>query len=326
MRTAGFFVVFAIAFATTNTAVAQGVSFFMGGPRYGYDYGYAATYGYGSPLVVGYGYPGLGYRYGGYPYRRYPLRYGYSWPYYLDSGTGYLGPYIAPPLYVPPEQLGFGPQAVRRFMGLEPAQRPIVNRNIIVAPPAANGDIADRGNAANDGINAAKLDVRESNAEARQRAQQFLQFGDQQFAVRNFAGAYERYNKAADAAPDLAEPYFRLGHTLAALGRYDQAVDSYGRGLNLRPDWPSSGFQLAAIYRDQDAARSATLDALKRAAEAKPDDKHVQFVAGVQFFFDGQTETARGYFERANTLGVPATYVGPFLNVLRKEQADELDI
>jgi hypothetical protein len=326
MRLAGFLIAIAMAVGNASTAVAQGISLWVNGPRYGYSSHYVASYGYGAPLVVGYGYPGWGYPYARYPYGGYSIGYGYSWPYYLDTGSGYFGPYVAPPIYVPPEQLGFGPQAVRNLLGPGPVQRPIVNRNIIVVPPAAQENPRDRGNAVNNGVNAARLRVRESNAAARERARQFLEFGDQQFAAPNLAGAYDRYKKAADAAPDLAEPYFRLGHTLAAMGRYEQAVDSFGRGLNLQPDWPSRGLPLAEIYRDKIAARLATLDMLKRAAANRPDDEHVQFVAGVQFFFDGQAEVARGYFERAKTLGSPAAYIEPFLKSWREAEAGELDI
>ncbi|MEX2140874.1 MAG: tetratricopeptide repeat protein [Pirellulales bacterium] len=326
MRTLGIGVVIVALWISASTAIAQGVSLWVNGPRYGYSSHYVASYGYGAPLAVGYGYPGWGYPYASYPYGGYPIRYRYSWPYYLDTGSGYFGPYVAPPIYVPPEQLGFGPQAVRNLLGLGPVQRPIVNRNIIVVPPAARDNPVDRGNAVNNGVNVAGLRVRESNAAARERARQFLEFGDQQFAAPNLAAAYDRYKKAADAAPDLAEPYFRLGHTLAAMGRYQQAADSFGRGLNLQPDWPARGLPLAELYRDKDAARLATLDLLKRAAANQPDDEHVQFVAGVQFFFDGQTELARGFFERAKTLGFPAAYIEPFLKSWRAAEAGELDI
>jgi tetratricopeptide (TPR) repeat protein len=273
-------------------------------------------------LSVVYGYPGWVYEYPGYSYGGYPFGYAYSWPYYLDTGSGVLGPYVAPPVYVPPEQLGFGPQAVRNLLGLNQVQRPIINRNIVIVPPAADGIANNAGNAAEQ----PRARVRASNAEARARAEQFLQFGDRQFTAPNLAGAYDRYKKAAAAAPDLAEPFFRLGHTLAAMGRYEQAAEYFGRGLSLEPNWPTQGLQLTELYRDKAAARLATLDMLKRAAAAQPDDGSVQFVAGVQFFFDGQTDVARGYFERAKDLGIPATHVEPFLKLWRKAEAGELDI
>jgi tetratricopeptide (TPR) repeat protein len=329
MRLAGFLLAFSIAVGATRATIAQGISLWVNGPRYGYSSQYIATYGYGAPLAVGYGYPQWVYEY----YPRYPSPYGYggiygyTWPYYLDTGSGVFGPYVAPPLYVPPEQLGFGPQAVRQLMGLDRTQRPIVNHNILVAPAVPEAKPGDRGNAADNGANAAGFRIRDSNAEARERSRQFIDFGDQQFAALNLAGAYDRYKKASEAALDLAEPYFRLGHTLAAMGRFEQSADAFGRGLNLRPDWPTSGFRLVDIYRDKDAARFATLDMLKRAAAARPNDQHAQFVGGVQFYFDGQAETARLYFERAKSLGTPAAYVEPFLKPPQNgDQAGELDI
>jgi tetratricopeptide (TPR) repeat protein len=141
------------------------------------------------------------------------------------------------------------------------------------------------------------------------------------------AEAYDRYKKAAEAAPDLSEPYFRQGHTLAALRRYEQAAAAFRRGLALRPDWAAGGFRLSDMYRDRDAARLATLDTLQRMAEVQPDDVNVQFVAGVQFFFDGQVEQARKHFERAKALGEPAQNVEPFLKARQApDPAGEMDI
>jgi tetratricopeptide (TPR) repeat protein len=279
----------------------------------GHIHYHAAVPSYVYPYVTAYPYVG------GNPYA-----YGY-WPYYLDAGTGPLGPYVAPPLYVPPEELGFGPQAVRRFMGLDAVQPVIVNRNVVVAAPAAHGD-APRD--ANDrGEPRAGRQIRFSNAEARDRAAQYIEFGDAHFRERRLADAYDRYKKAAEAAPDLSEPYFRQGHTLAALRRYEQAAAAFRRGMALRPDWPAGGFRLSEIYHDRDAARLATLDTLQRIAEAQPGDVNVQFTAGVQFFFDGQVEQAKKYFERAKALDEPAQNVDPFLKPLRVPDAQvEVDI
>src|SRR5690606_38341136 len=79
---------------------------------YGYpifDYGY-----WNSGIVVGHG-----------PY----------WPeYYLGTSSGPLGPYWAPPAYVAANQLGFGPQAMQNFMGVDPAQRG--GAAVVNVPPA----------------------------------------------------------------------------------------------------------------------------------------------------------------------------------------------
>jgi hypothetical protein len=272
-----------------------------------------SPYGYGAPPFYGYASPY------GYPYL-YDV-----WPYYLDTGTGPLGPFVAPPLYVPAEQLGFGPQAVRRFMGLDQVRPPVIN-NILVAP---------RGGAADNAANRPQVDnlaripppppprVRESNAEARDRARQFIEFGDAQFAARNLAGAYDRYKKAAEAAPDLAGAWFRQGHALADLGRLDQAAAAFRRGIRLRPDWPASGFRLADLYGDNPAGRAAMFEALEQAIAARPADINAQYAAAVQLFFDGRLELARAAFQRALKLGEAASNTEPFL---KPSPLDELDI
>jgi len=273
-----------------------------------------SPYGYGAPGLYGYASPYIGY----------PYVYG-VWPYYLDTGTGPLGPFVAPPLYVPAEQLGYGPQAVRQFMGLNPVAPPVVNHNIIIAPGAgdagraANRAPGDNGNAR---IPAANLRVRESNAEARDRARQFIEFGDSQFRDRNLAGAYDRYKKAAEAAPDLAEVWFRQGHALADLGRYDQAAAAFRRGLAQRPDWPASGFRLAELYGDNRAALAAMFDAIEQAIAARPEGLNTQYVAAVQFFFDGRQEQARTALKQAAKLGEPASNIEPFLKAPALEELD----
>jgi tetratricopeptide (TPR) repeat protein len=210
-------------------------------------------------------------------------------------------------------------------MGLDPLQPPVIN-NILIAPRGGDAGIAANlppGDNANLRILPPNPRVRASNAEARDRALQFIKFGDAQFRARNLAGAYDRYKKAAQAAPDLAEAWFRQGHALADLGRYDQAAAAFRRGLSLRADWPASGVQLADLYGDNLAARAAMFEALERALEARPDDVNVQYAAAVQFFFDGRQEKARASFERARKLGDAAVYIEPYL---KRSAPQELDI
>jgi tetratricopeptide (TPR) repeat protein len=261
----------------------SGLTLFVGHPPYFGDYGYAG--------------------------------YGYWPPYYLDNGFGALGPFIAPPIYVPAEKFGFGPMAVRQFMGLDPIQRPVINR-VIVARPAE---------AANVGNNAGRA-VRASNAEARDRAMRFVEFGDVQFESRQLAAAYERYQKATEAAPDLAEAYFRQGHTLVEMRRYEQAARVFRRGLDVQPDWPTSKFRLEKMYGNNRVASEAMLVTVTTRAAELPADVDLQFVAGVQHFFDGQFEKARPYFEGARRRGEPARYVEGFLKIVVQPVAAELDI
>jgi hypothetical protein len=264
-----------------------------------YSSGLTLSVGYPPYYVGDYGYPG----------------YGYWPPYYLDNGIGALGPFTAPPIYVPAEQFGFGPMAVRQFMGLDPIQRPVINR-VIVAGAGGGANVA----------NNARRAVRVSNAEARDRAMRFVDFGDVQFESRQLAGAYERYQKATGAAPDLAEAYFRQGHTLVEMRRYEQAARALRRGLDVQPDWPASKFRLEKMYGNNRVAAEAMLVTVATRAAELPADVDLQFVAGVQHYFDGQFEKARGYFEQAQRLGEAARNIEAFLKVMAPQAAGELDI
>ena len=77
-------------------------------------------------------------------------------------------------------------------------------------------------------------------------------------------------------------------------------------GLNLDPTWPrSGGFELDDLFADDQPAKNVYLDALVDAAIEKPNDADLSFMAGVHLFFDGRTEEAGEFFERAKRLAGP---------------------
>ncbi len=228
--------------------------------------------------------------------------YGYSAPYYWDGGGELFGPYVAPPLILPGEAL-YGPQAVRRFMGLDPPQRPIVN-NILVAPPdgaalPANGDRLDE--PAPDPRAAKK--PRFSNAAARDRARKAVAAGDALFADRRASPANERYRAAAVAAPDLAEPLVRQAIALAILKRYPNSARAFRRAFDIQPNWLDNQFQLASLYAGDQRTHDEDLEKLAAAADRDPGDADLQFVAGAIFFLDQQPQIAQKYLEQARAAG-----------------------
>jgi hypothetical protein len=246
-------------------------------------------------LSVGSPYGGYSY-YGAYPYPRHldPWVYGRSYdgyvsPYgtYYSPQTGYVDHYL-PPIHYPAE-LMYGPQAVRRFMGLDRVPVPAV-------PPA----IAAPAGPAAEALPAPK--VRASNAAARERAQHFLSAGDRLFREQKHHEALQRYKNAASAAPDVADAYFRQGFALVATNRFDLAAAAFRRGLTLEPNWAESLFRLDELYGDADLAKQAHIDALAGAALDAPEDADLMFVLGVVLHFDGQAERARRFFVRSREL------------------------
>jgi tetratricopeptide (TPR) repeat protein len=204
----------------------------------------------------------------------------------------------------PPVQWQFGPQAVKRFMGVDP--------DFALGPlrPAANVRLIsnDAGDLNGDA-------VRRSNVEARDRAARFIEFGDALFRQQQFHAALQRYKTAATNAPDMAEAYFRQSLALIALGNYDTALAAVRRGLQLKPDWAEDDFRLDSLYGDNRLAKAAHRESLARAVLA--DDSQnpdLLFLLGVLLHFDGQAARAQRFFRRAWELAPAASdLIGSFL-------------
>jgi tetratricopeptide (TPR) repeat protein len=241
-----------------------------------YQGGATYTFSYGSPSWYGY--------YGGYPYSYYPYSY---YPYsYGGYGYGY-GAY--PPAVVLPSETLFGPQAMNRFLG--GGQGTTVNR-VSHEPrePAAP-------------LDPQRPKVRETTPETKALAGKSIDFGDAQFMKQKYQSALERYREAARRAPDLAEAYFRQGYALVALGQYPGAAKAFHTGVEIGADWLESGFRLDRLYGDDRQAKAAHLDLVAQAIEKNPRDTSLLTVLGVELYFDGQTDRARKFFERAAELG-----------------------
>lgn len=213
------------------------------------------------------------------PYVPYP--YPYSYPY---------SPYYLPPLFLPAETL-YGPEAVKRFMGVDrplasPGQTTIIRRG---------GD--DRPN------DDRPAPLRGTNRDSMVRAGKFVGYGDNHFAAQRYNDAMQRYRTASEVAPGLAEAHFRLVYAWIAMNRYEQAAKALKRGLDLDPGWPTSDFRNDEIYGDNQISKRAHLDGLAKAATDSPQDRDLLLLLGVFLYFDGQPERARPFFQRADQLG-----------------------
>jgi tetratricopeptide (TPR) repeat protein len=250
----------------------------------------------------------------------------YGFPYYGPVWNG-----NALPAVVPAPLVLNGPQAVNGVAGGNAPAAPALN---LPVRGAANGGAANAGAAnggeakrrqrpgiggfgvlAEDGKDAKPKAGRVSNAESLARARQFIAFGDQHFQAQEYSEAYQRYKKAAIAAPDLADVYFRQAFALLALGRYAQAAKTLRRGLGLDAEWPQSAFRLDELYGDNRLAKLALLERLATEASDAPDDADLMFLLGVTLYFDGQAERSRLFFRRAVQLGADRGAIIGFLNV-----------
>ena len=239
---------------------------------------------------------------GSFPYPRHldPYVYGRSYDGYVSPHGIYYNPqsgyvdYYLPPVHFPAE-LMYGPQAMRRFMGIDAAPH-------LAVPPPAPAVPAPAAPAKPEAEALPAPKVRESNAAARERALHFLSAGDKLFREQRHHEALQRYKSASEAAPDVADAYFRQGFALVATNRYELAAAAFRRGLALEPSWAESLFRVDELYRDAALAKQAHLDALARAALDAPSDADLMFVLGVFLHFDGQGDRAQRFFVRAREL------------------------
>jgi hypothetical protein len=217
---------------------------------------------------------------------------GYGWnaPYYWYDGPYYPGPIVLPPLYLPAEEL-YGPQAMKRFMGIDGPSAPAPA--VIIANKSVPGNNAT----------AEKSKVRISNAGMRAQAGKFMAFGDAHFANQKFNQALERYRLASHSAPDLAETYLRQGFALVAMSRYESAAKAMRRALLLQPNPAKWNLRLDDLYDENKMAKTAHLEALALAVENNPQSAELLLLLGLHLFFDGKGDRAVPVFQRCEQLG-----------------------
>lgn len=91
--------------------------------------------------------------------------------------------------------------------------------------------------------------IERSTPEQQERALRFRVLGDEAFVKTDYREAGERYHQATKAAPDWADPRFRLALSLAARSRFDEAVEQLKVATELDMDWPTtSGVSLDEMY------------------------------------------------------------------------------
>jgi hypothetical protein len=142
-----------------------------------------------------------------------------------------------------------------------------------------------------------------TNAEQRALAGKFIGYGDANFGKQRYLAAIERYKRASNTAPEMAEPYFRQAIAWVALGQPENAAIAYRRALKIQATWSGPPFRLDQLYVGTPAIKTAHLETLAKAAEANPFNSEILLVLGMELYFDGQPDRAALFFERCSQLG-----------------------
>jgi tetratricopeptide (TPR) repeat protein len=127
-------------------------------------------------------------------------------------------------------------------------------------------------------------------------------------AARIGLGEHDRaislYQELLAASPDSAELRVSLGHTLKAIGRQKEAIESYQMAVAARPGFGDAWWSLANLktYRfTQDEI--AQMRAEEAAASAHPNDRwHLCFALGKAFEDRSEFAESWQFYERGNAL------------------------
>jgi tetratricopeptide (TPR) repeat protein len=278
---------------------------YYGVPSYGSYYGtpYGSYYENGvhirAPFVsvdvgryttgYGYGYVDPGYGYGG----GYPATYGH--------GFESFAPIVrqAHPLWVGPDPFDNEVLARARLEEQLRWQAPL-GTTLAVEPVTQRP----------------KLAVAASSPEMIRRSLEHRLHGDSWFRKQRYSTAYGRYKSALTAASDIADNHLRLGFSLVAMNRPEQAAEYFRDALALDPLLPQTGVPLRELFGpENDLSRTSVI--LRTSDWVREDirDPERLFVLGVVLHFDGQEDKAAQFFETAYRLAGRGDHLRAFLEL-----------
>jgi tetratricopeptide (TPR) repeat protein len=133
------------------------------------------------------------------------------------------------------------------------------------------------------------------------------------FREQKFHSALQRYKLAAEAAPDLAEAFWRQGHALIATSNFELAGGAFKRAIGIDPDVRRGGFTLDKLYGTASLAKTAHIEQLAGWALEHADSSNPYFLMGVTLTYDGQAERAARFFARAAEMsGIAGGHIAVF--------------
>ena len=157
--------------------------------------------------------------------------------------------------------------------------------------------------------------VRVANAESVARAWRFINLGDKHFQEQQYRKAYQRYQDASKAAPDLVEAYLRQGQAMLAGAQYEVAARAFKRGLKLETDVEAANFELDKFYGPNKIAKAAHIEALASATEDDPRNADLVLLVGLELYLDAEKERAAAFLLQAATMLEPGD--GHLATILR---------
>ncbi|MDQ1559721.1 MAG: protein O-mannosyl-transferase [Pyrinomonadaceae bacterium] len=114
-------------------------------------------------------------------------------------------------------------------------------------------------------------------------------------AYFNLANVHAMMNEHAQAVAALQEvirrlpepyhtPHYNLGLSLAALGKQQEAVNSFKEAIKIKPDYWEAHYNLGVAYSKLEDYPQA-IAAFKKTLELKPDDAQAHYNLGLAYYF-----------------------------------------
>ena len=129
-----------------------------------------------------------------------------------------------------------------------------------------------------------------------------LRLGNAYAALGRFEQARESYEATLRLDPSAAGAHYNLGNTLRVLGDFDGAVKSYERAIRLTPDFAAAHFNLSSIktYRRDDPQIRKMRSLLKRRDLPAQSEMVLNFALGKALDDCGEPDRAFPHFVRGN--------------------------
>jgi len=138
--------------------------------------------------------------------------------------------------------------------------------------------------------------------ETEQACRELLQAYPQSVFIMNVLGAtlsvqgklqeaVQTYDRAIQLKPDFSEGYNNRGNALGQLKKLEEALKSYGKAIQLRPDYAEAHYNMALVFQAQSKFEEA-LVANKKALRIKPDYAEAYYNMALVFQAQGNHEEA----------------------------------
>ncbi len=158
------------------------------------------------------------------------------------------------------------------------------------------------------------------------RGQALLALGSDYLERNDFADAQDAFSTSEELLAEMRgrDPKSIPGgwrvapiasaNALIGQKKYHEAVAEIAKGVELVPEWPLSKMDLRTVYRDP-AFVDVLMSDLKAELRKSPDDAQLQFLMGYEYFYTGDKEAAKPFFEKALQLDpkniLPKTFLNP---------------